>query len=527
MTVIDTGYDYIVVGAGTAGCVVAARLSEDPDVQVLLLEAGAAEPLPAMAFPPVWPTLEKTSADWSDETVTLAADGSAMRWPRGRGLGGSTSINGMSFLRGHRSSYDAWGAPGWGFDALLPFFRRSERVAGRDPGLRGTDGPLIVDAPAHRHPLAAAGLDAALEVGHQCADDVGSGVEQGFGWCDLNVVEGRRQSSADAYLNPALGRPNIHVVTRATAERVTIVSGRCVGVSYRRAGSMVDVACTSEVVLACGTIGSPQLLMLSGIGPEPHLTKVGIPIVAAVPGVGMNLHDHPMCSLVYRARRSVPPGENNHGEVVGLLRSDMSLLGPDVQVMFVDLPLHVPSLSGPASGRGYSIAVSLMLPSSRGTLRLRGDTQDAGVRIDPNYYGERSDRNVMVAGLRAARRIGDASALGSWREHEVLPGPGVQSTRDLDGYLDRNLRSYHHYGGTCSIGEENGAVVDSELRVRGIDGIRVADASVMPAPVSANTVATVYAIAERAAELIRGAPRDRTPSGLLKAPARTAMEQNR
>lgn len=517
-------YDYVVVGGGTAGCVVAARLSEDPAARVLLVEAGTADPLPAMAIPPAWPTLEGSSADWSDETVAVAVDGSVIRWPRGRGLGGSSLINGMSFVRGHRSSYDAWGMADWGFDALLPAFRRSERVAGRDPALRGTDGPLIVAGPVRRHPLATAGLEAALEVGHRRADDIGSGIEEGFGWCDLNIVKGRRQSSRDAYLEPARDRPNLRVETGATAERLTVAGGRCTGLSYRRAGVSVDVACTREVVLACGAVGSPQLLMLSGIGPERHLIASGLRVVADVAGVGMNLHDHPMCSLVYGARRPVPPGENNHGEVLGLLRSEPSLPAPDIQVMFVDIPLHVGTLPGPAVERGYSIVVSLMLPRSRGMLRLKGDAVAAGVWIDPRYYAEERDRAAMVAGLRAARRIGEADALAPWREGELLPGPRVQTTSDLSAYLDRNLRSYHHYGGTCRIGEDETAVVDPELRVHGIDGLRVADASVMPGPASANSVATVYAIAERAAELIRGAPGLDVRDASLDAPAATGPD---
>lgn len=515
-THLDT-YDYIVVGGGTAGCVLASRLSEDADASVLLIEAGSRTPLPAMAVVPAWPTLSGSSWDWCDETVTLAATGATMSWPRGRGLGGSSAINAMSFLRGHRSSYDAWaenGAPGWAFEDLLPMFMRSERTEGRDRNLRGTKGPLIIAPPADRHPIAAAGIEAATEIGCAGVSDIGDGLQEGFGWCDLNVVKGHRQSAADAYLNPILPRPNLDLVTNAIVDRLKIANDRCTGVVYRRSHTTERVNCSSEVVIACGTIGSPQLLMLSGIGPACHLDEVGISVKLDLPGVGENLHDHPMCGLIYRAAQPVPAGINNHGEAVGLLRSDPELPGPDLQVMFLDIPLRAQTLPGPAVGEGYTINVSLMRPHSRGSIKLRRSAVGAAPLIDPRYYADDRDCDAMIAGLRAARRIGEAEALAPWRDSQLHPGRSTNGDNELRDYLGRNLRSYHHYGGTCRIGEDDWAVVDTDLRVAGIDGLRVADASVMPSPVSANTAATVYAIAERAAELLRHADR----SGLARQP---------
>jgi choline dehydrogenase len=289
MTVNASHYDFVVVGAGTAGCVIAARLSEDSSARVLLLEAGSAQPLDLMAVPPAWPALMGTSADWADQTVDQEATGSAVPWPRGRALGGSSSINAMNFVRGHRASYDAWvqrGAKGWGFDDLLPFFMRSERTEGRDPALRGQHGPLTPAPAAQGHPVAQAGLEAAAQAGHPIAADISSGAEQGFGWCDLNIVEGRRQSAADAYLSPVLGRPNLDVVTGALAHRVTVAEGRCTGVEYSVGTEMFTVACQAEVVLTAGTVGTAQLLMLSGIGPRAHLGESGIDVVTDLPGVG-------------------------------------------------------------------------------------------------------------------------------------------------------------------------------------------------------------------------------------------------
>ncbi|HEY2577036.1 MAG TPA: GMC family oxidoreductase N-terminal domain-containing protein, partial [Streptosporangiaceae bacterium] len=380
MAVNVPGYDFVVVGAGTAGCVIAARLSEDSRARVLLLEAGSAQPLDLMAVPPAWPALMGTSADWADQTVVQAATRSTVPWPRGRALGGSSSINAMNFVRGHRASYDAWaqqGAKGWGFDDLLPFFARSEHTEGRDRALRGRDGPLRPTPAAQRHPIAQAGLQAAVQAGHPIAADISSGAEQGFGWCDLNIVDGRRQSAADAYLNPVLGRPNLDVMTDALAHRVTIADGRCTGVEYSVGAKTSTVAGQSEVVLTAGTVGTAQLLMLSGIGPQAHLREVGIDVVTDLPGVGRNLHDHPLSGIVYRSARPVPPGMNNHGEVQGLVSTGIGAHGPDVQIMFVDVPLHADALAGPGIGDGYTVSVSLMAPFSRGLLRLASSVPGA------------------------------------------------------------------------------------------------------------------------------------------------------
>lgn len=501
-----TNHDVIVVGGGTAGSVLAARLTERDGLDVLLIEAGSATPLPAMATPPAWPGLVRSTANWGDVTLPQGPAGTVTPLPRGRGLGGGSSINAMLFTRGHHSSYQRWvdaGAKDWGFEDLLPYFKRSETATGRDPALRGLDGPLTVAPADPVNPVLAAALDAAAQAGQRRAADISGGLEEGFGPVDLNIVDGHRQSAADAYLRPVLDRPGLTVVSDALVHRLVIVAGRATGVEYS-VGGRLERASAAEIVVAAGAIGSAQLLMLSGLGHADHLREHGIEVVADLPGIGDALQDHPIANVVHRSARPVPAPANNHGEVIGLVRSRDDLPGPDLQLIFVDLARPVPGFTGPEQGFGYTIGVSVILPHSRGTVRLADAIPGSAPRVDPNYYGDSRDLDAVVAGLRLARRIGQARALDPWRDAEVIPGPATDRDPELRDYALATVASYYHPVGTLAMGEGPGAVVDTRLRLRGVEGVRVADASVMPAVPAGNTNATVYAIAERAAEFVLG-----------------------
>ena len=495
-------YDVIIVGAGTAGSVLAARLTEDPAVSVLLLEAGSGEPLHDMAIPAAWPTLAGTTASWGDTTVPQGSSPVGTPLPRGKGVGGSSSINAMLFTRGHRTSYRRWvdaGATGWGYDDLLPYFERVES-APQGASTRGRSGPVQLSTADPVNPVLAAALDGATEAGYPRALDISSGLEEGFGPVDLNIVGGHRQSAADAYLQPARSRSNLDIVPDALVRRIDVNNGRAAGATYA-VGTTSISASAGEVVLSAGAIGTPQLLMLSGIGPQAHLREHDIDIVADLPGVGVNLQDHPAANIIYRTRRPVPRPGFNHGEVIGLLRSRPDLDGPDLQLIFVDLPRPIRTFDTP--DQGFSIGVSVILPHSRGSVRLRDGVPGSAPIIDPAYLRDARDLEAMTAGLRVARRIGATPALSEWVEAEAIPGPATTADADLRAYACSTVSSYCHPVGTAAMGNGDNAVVDPSLRVHGIDGLRVVDASVMPAIPSGNTNATVYAIAERAAEVIR------------------------
>ena len=492
-------YDYVIVGAGTAGCVLAARLSERDGSRVLLLEAGGLPTLDLLRVPQAWSALVGTEVDWCYASVpqTGTAD-RAQAMPAGKVLGGSSAINAMAHIRGHRANFDRWardGATGWDYDSVLPYFKRSEHAEGRDPTYRGLGGPLRVAPARNRHPLSQALFDAALEAGIPATEDGNGEQPEGVCWHELNIVDGARQSAAAAYLEPIARRPGLTIETGALVLRVVLDGHRCIGVDYAVDGQARRARATEEVVLSAGAVGSPKLLMLwarsrSAPARAWHRRRRGPPGRRREPPRPSTRR------ITYEARRPVETGANNHAEVSALQRTGPEVDEPDLQFVFIDVPFHPPTLEGPSNG--YTIGFSVMTPVLRGTLRLAGADPAQAPRIDPNYLAEQEDVRRMLIGFERARKIGAASALAEWRGRQVLPGPEVVDGAAARDHVAGCTGPYFHLVGTCAIGQ----VVDPQLRVRGIDGLRVADASVMPSIVSANTNATTVMIAERAAALI-------------------------
>jgi choline dehydrogenase len=504
-----TDYDYLIIGGGTAGCVLAARLSEDPAARVLLLEAGSAQRIRAMGLPAAWPELIGTSAEWGSVTVPQAGAG-PLPYPRGRGLGGSGAINAMAHIRGHRAVYDAWaaaGADGWGFSQLLPYFKRSENAGPAvDPALRGTSGPVRV-APVPeggRHPAAGAFAEALCTLGFPETGDLSGQQQEGVAWPDLAINGGRRVSPDSVYLRPVQGRPNLTVRSDCLVTSLIIRGDRCTGAEYIREGQTEIADASAEVIVCAGAVGSPQLLMLSGIGPAGQLRGHGIRPVADLPGVGENLQDHPYAMACYASAVPLPTSAFNHGETYAALSSPLAGLWPDLQLFPILLPVAPPGRENP-DGR-FALVASVVAPDSRGTVRLASADPGAAPLVDPRFLTEPADLERLQIGLSIIQRAAATSAMGRLGTRETWPGRDVLGGAALQIWIRSTVGSYYHPAGTCGMGRsaDDGAVVDPELRVHGIDGLRVADASVIPVIPNAPLHATVLAVAERAADLIAG-----------------------
>jgi choline dehydrogenase len=523
--------------------VLAARLSADSDVRVLLLEAGPPDDALEIHAPAAINRLFQTTYDWNYRTVPQhRAAGRSIYWPRGRTLGGSSSINAMIYIRGSGHDYQSWrddhGCTGWTYPDLMPYFLKAEdnsRAAGKQSGRQsqGTagpyhaaGGPLAVTDTPHRSRANQAFIEAAVEQGAERNDDFNGPRQDGVGWYQVTQRKGRRWSAADAYLHPAATRPNLTVKTDALVTRVVIHDETAVGVSYLHDGELVTAHANAEVILCGGAINSPQLLMLSGVGPADHLTSAGIEVVVDSPGVGANLSDHPAVPVTWSTpgikslwEQAGPSGAvrwqlthrgpltSNVSESGGFARTDTRLPAPDIQWHVLPAEFRDEGLADPAR-RAMTVLVTLVDVASRGRIRLRGADPRHRAAIDPGYFSDADGRDVttLLTGMKTARELVAAKAMARICDTELAPGPHVRSDPEIALYLRESVGTLYHPVGTCAMGghARKASVVDPELRVRGVRNLRVVDASVMPTVPRGNTNAPVIAIAERAADLIAG-----------------------
>jgi choline dehydrogenase len=526
--------DYIIIGAGSAGCVLANRLSEDSDVSVLVIEAGGNDhwwdwtiQMPAaLAYP-----LASNRVNWAyDSEPEPGMNDRRMYCPRGRVLGGSSSINGMAYVRGHARDYDRWGQSesmrGWSHADCLPYFKKAENLDLGGDDYRGGDGPLQVTAGRMKNPLFQAWVKAGEQAGYPVSSDTNGAQQEGVGRMDMTVGAGRRCSAARAYLHPARKRPNLTVMTKTLVTRVVVEAGRAVGVEIVRGGEVKRLHAEREVILSGGAINSPQLLMLSGIGPADDLTTHAIPVVRDLPGVGANLQDHLEIYVQYACTQPISLygaqnplkkmligmewiaartglGATSHFEAGGFIRSRAGVEHPDLQYHFLPIAMNYDG-TNPRDTHGFQAHVGPMRPSSRGHVRLKSADPRQAPEILFNYMMTEGDRAEMRAAVRLTREIIEQPAFDALRGDELAPGPQARSDDEIDAFVRDRGESAYHPSCTCRMGEGLMAVVDAGGRVHGVEGLRVIDASIMPSIVSGNLNAPTIMMAEKLADVVRG-----------------------
>jgi len=520
-------HDYIVIGAGSSGCVVAGRLAA-AGAKVLLLEAGGPDDSPNIRIPGLAEKLLDSPFDWGYRTLPQPELlGRRIFLPRGKCLGGSSAINSMVYMRGNRGDYDHWrqlGNEGWGYDDLLPYFIRSEGNQRYRDGFHGTSGPLIVSDHKDRSPLTEMFMAAAKEVGHSFTDDVNGARQEGYGYFQATIGRMGRCSAAVAFLHPAMATGNLTVVTNALSTRLMIEGGRAVAVAYLHEGRPETARAAQEIILSAGAINSPQLLLLSGIGPAAELDRLGVPVVNDLPGVGKNLQDHLYVYARFEVKQPPAPRDmsnaeleaakhrfmsdgggplgSNFMEAGAFMRCDPASEYPDIQLHF-ELSFGASYFEGATRERnGFAMSPYICRPRSRGEIRLNSADPLDRPLIDPRYFSDPSDLALLVEGLKKALEIGNARAFAAAGARQIYPDPGDMSDAALAHYTRRNASTVWHPVGSCKMGSDPMAVVDDKLRVHGLSGLRIADASIMPVMVSGNTNAPCIMIGEKASDLI-------------------------